>query len=208
MVRDYTRASSSGSTPKGDSAKPKGPDAVVHHPPIVLFALGGFGFLAGVLTNLWQIGTTFFALWVMFNVGTGTDKLNVQTFWQKQPVIAGCCLLISTCAQYFLQMLVFKIDKQWKVERAEGKKSGAAMVGAAVNIVQQVDVITAISFLAFVICTISDYTFITMYTPNIFLIFAYAISLYAFSTVGFVRGIEYIWAAMAALYGGKGKSHA
>jgi hypothetical protein len=70
MMRDYTKASSNGNSPGGNT-KPKGPDEVVYHPPIVLFALGGFGFLADVLTNLCQIGTTFFALWVRFNVGTG-----------------------------------------------------------------------------------------------------------------------------------------
>jgi hypothetical protein len=70
MVPDYTKASSNGNS-AGSNRKAKGSAEAVHHPPIVLFALGSFGFLAGVLTNLWQMSTTFFALWVRFTVGTG-----------------------------------------------------------------------------------------------------------------------------------------
>jgi hypothetical protein len=209
--KDYTRrfnkgGSSGGSTSSSTSstAKPKGPDNVVHHPPIVLFGLGGFGFGAGILTNIWQVFTTFIALWAMFNVGSGNLNLNWQAFWQRQPVVALICLLIATCAQYFLQLLVFKLDTTWKNERAEGKTRGGALVGATVRIVQQTDIITILSFLAFVVDTVGDFTFISLYTSSIFLIFAYAVALYAFSTLGFVRGIEYLWAGWAAMYkGGK-----
>ncbi len=197
MVRDYTRQSSGGA----GGSKPKGPDSVVHHPPIVLFALGGFGFAAGVITNLWQVFTTFIALWAMFNAGAGSFTLNWQSFWQQQPIIAAICLLIGCCAQYFLQLLVFKIDTTWKNERAGGKTKSGAMLGAVVHIVQQTDIITILSILAFVVDTVGDFTFISLYTSSIFLIFAYTIALYAFSTLGFVRGIEYLWAGWAAMYG-------
>ena len=97
-------------------------------------------------------------------------------------MIAGCCLLIATCVQYFLQMLVFKIDKHWRAERADGKSKGGAMFGAAVHIVHQTDIVTILSTMAFIVDTVGDFTFISLYTSNIFLIFAYAVALYAFST--------------------------
>lgn len=203
--RDYTsrfkgaRTGGSASSSTSFAAKPKGPDSVVHHPPAVLFVIGGGGCLCGIATNLWQVFTTFMALWIMFNVGATPGGGGIG-FWQRQPIIAAICLLIAFCAQYFLQLLVFKIDSGWKKERESGKSSGGAILGSVVHIVQQTDLITILSVLAFVVDTVGDFTFISVYTSSIFLIFAYAVALYAFSTLGFVRGIEYLWAGWAAVY--------
>lgn len=205
--RDYThrfRSSSSGgsggrSTSSNTiSSGGHGPDRIVNHPPIILFGLGGFGFGMGLLTNLWQVFTTFIALWAMFNVGNNSPNWNA--FWGRQPAISAVCILIATCAQYFLQLLVFKIDHGWKNEKSGGKSSGQAMLGSVVHIVQQAELVTILSVLAFIVDTVGDFTFISLYTTSMFIIFAYAASLYAFSTLGFVRGIEYLWAGWAAVY--------
>jgi hypothetical protein len=202
MVRNYTTRNSTNGTTSKQAGATTMHDTTVNHPPVILFGLGGFGFLAGVLANLWQVGTTFLALWTITNKGNGPTG---NTFWQRQPIISAICLLIATCAQYFLQLLVFRIDTSWKKQREEGKSSGGAMFGSVVHIVQQTDIITILSILAFIVDTVGDFTFISLYTASIFIIFAYAVALYAFSTLGFVRGIEYLWAGWAAVYSSKGK---
>ncbi len=208
--KDYTRrfkgGSSGGPTSSSTSSttSSKGPDQTIHHPPLILFGLGGVGGLAGVAANIWQWFTTFIALWAMFNVGTGS--FNWQVFWQRQPAIAAVCLLISFCAQLFLQFLVFRLDSAWKTQYSEGKTKGGAFVGATVQIVQQTDLVTIISILALVVDTVGDFTFIGLYTSSVFLILAYTVSLYALSTLGFVRSIEYLWAGFAAMYGNKKKA--
>src|SRR5258708_21547963 len=50
-----------------------------------LFALGCIGVLAGILTNIWQMITTFVAFWSMFN-----PKARPFDF-QRQPVIVAIC---------------------------------------------------------------------------------------------------------------------
>ena len=82
------------------------------------------------------------------------------------------------------------------------------LAGATVQIVQQTDLVTIISVLALIVDTVGDFTFISLYTSSIFLIFAYAVTLYALSTLGFVRSIEYLWAGFAAMYGGNTKKAA
>jgi hypothetical protein len=206
--RDYTsrfkgRSTGTSSSSTG-AASTKGPDKTIHHPPIILIGLGGTGFIAGVLTNLWQMFTTFIALWAIINGGSGNVTLNWQAFWQKQPIIAAICLLIAFCAQLFLQFLVFRLDSAWKTQVGEGKTKSGAMLGASIQIVQQTDLVTVISILALVVDTVGDFTFISLYTSSIFIIFAYSVALYALSTLGFVRSIEYLWAGFAAMYG-KGK---
>src|SRR5579859_1062582 len=162
MTRDYTRQSAgaaSGGASAGAAAK--APDNTVHHPPLILFGIGSGGCGAGCLTNLWQIFTTFFALWIMFNVAT-SGQINF-TFWQKQPIIAAICLLIACCAQFFLQLLVFRLESAWKREQAQGKSTGGAILGTTVRIVQQTDLVLLISALSFVVDTVGDFTFISAY---------------------------------------------
>jgi hypothetical protein len=200
--RDYTSRfkGGSGSQARASTASSKGPDATIHHPPAVLIGLGSIGGLAGIAANLWQWFTTFIALWTMFNIGANT--YDVRSFWQRQPAIASVCLLISFCAQLFLQFLVFRLDSAWKTQYSEGGKSKAgAFMGATVQIVQQTDLVTLISIGALIVDTVGDFTFISLYTSNIFLILTYAVALYALSTLGFVRSIEYLWAGFAAMYG-------
>jgi hypothetical protein len=205
--KDYTARfkGSAGASRSTGTTGAKGPDKTIHHPPIILIGLGLMGFIAGIITNIWQMFTTFIALWAIINGVQGNATLNWGAFWQKQPTIAAICLLIAFCAQLFLQFLVFRLDSAWKTQVADGKAKSAAMLGATVQIVQQTDLVTLISILALVIDTVGDYTFVSLYTSNIFIIFAYAVALYGLSTLGFVRSIEYLWAGFAAMYG-KGKS--
>ena len=143
--------------------------------------------------------TTFVAFWSMFNPkGRPVD-------FQRQPVLIAICALIAFSFQLALAFLVFRLDKAWKKNKAASDSSGKAAKDAAIEIVQQVDLVLIWSLLGFVVDTVGDYTFISLYTggvdalTSIFLIFVYAVALYALSTIGFVRSLEYLWSGFAAV---------
>jgi hypothetical protein len=175
------------------------PDETVHLPPIALFALGGAGTIAGILTNIWQMITTFVAFWVLFSPkGRAID-------FQKQPVLIAICTLIAFSFQLALAFLVFRLDHAWKRNKVETENGGRAARAAVIEVVQQTDLILLWSLLGFVVDTVGDYTFISLYTAgadwatSAFLIFMYAVALYSLSTIGFVRSLEYVWAGFSAV---------
>src|SRR5258708_6203960 len=83
--------------------------------------------------------------------------------------------------------------------------TGKAARDAVVEVVQQTDLVLIWSLLGFIVDTVGDYTFISLYTGGtdagtaIFLIFIYSVALYALSTIGFVRSLEYVWSGFAAV---------
>ena len=178
------------------------PDETLHQPPAAMAALGLIGVIAGVAANFWQMYTTMSAIWQMFTGNTSpvTDFLNV-TF--------DICFLIAFSFQFALLYLVFRINSRWKKQQAGGttgkKRKGAASgyASAAVEVVQQLGLFAIWVGLAFVIDTLGDFTFISARTVNAdastsaFLVFLYAVALYALSTISFARAWEYLWAASA-----------
>jgi len=195
----YTQRFKGSNGPKlnGKPMPDKMPDSTVHLPPIALFVIGSGGSMLGVLTNIWQMITTFVAFWAMFNPGGRPID------FQKQPVLIGICALISISFQFALSFLVFRLDTSWKKKKENGESKAA--MGAAIEVVQQADLVLIWSLLGFIVDTVGDFTFISLYTggldeaTSIFLIFIYAVALYALSTIGFVRSLEYVWAAGSAI---------
>ena len=179
------------------------PDQTVHTPPGAMYIIGGLGVLLGFGANIWQMITTFTAFWTMFNPkGTPVDP-------GKQPAIFMICGLIAVSFQFALIMLVFRLDTTWKKHRVTGgapgvKGTAQAMRSTAIEVVQHVNLVVIWGGLGFVVDTIGDYTFIAVYTATLdpvtstFIIFCYAVGLYALSTIAFVRSIEYLWAGFAA----------
>lgn len=185
------------------------PDQTVHHPPGAMFLLGGLGILFGFGANLWQMVTTFTAFWSMFNPkGTPVDP-------GKQPAVFAICGLIALSFQFALMMLTFRLDTTWKKYKVVGQPAEKSIKSVAqakanqvkataVEVVQHVNLVMVWGGLGFVVDTIGDYTFIAIYTVSLdfltstFIIFCYAVGLYALSTIAFVRSIEYLWAGFAA----------
>jgi hypothetical protein len=174
------------------------PDTTVHQPPIAMYVIGGAGVLLGMGTNGWQMFTTFIAFWAILNPnGTPVDL-------GKQPMDFAICGLIAVSFQFALIMLCFRIDTTWKRKAEAIPAKGAAMRSAAVEIVQHVNIFLVWGVLGFVVDTIGDYTFVSIYTDRLnagnadFIVFLYAVALYALSTIAFVRSIEYLWAGFRA----------
>src|SRR6266699_2805673 len=121
--KDYTQRFKGSSAATGQSSgknsmADKLPDQTVHLPPIALFALGGVGSVAGLLTNVWQMVTTFVAFWVLFSPkGRAID-------FQKQPVLIIICVMISFSFQLALAFLVFRLDYAWKRNKVATEHSG------------------------------------------------------------------------------------
>ena len=180
------------------------PDRTVHHVPAAMAILGGGGVFAGIAANLWQMYTTIAALYQMFT-GKANPPVDITS------LTVDICLFIAGSFQLALLFLVFRIDSRWKRQQtgtsgAGSKKKRAAKPGygfAAVEVVQQLGLFAVWVGLAFVVDTLGDYSFIAARTANVdpltsaFLIFLYAVALYALSTLAFVRSIEYLWAAAA-----------
>ncbi len=184
------------------------PDETVHTAPGAMYVIGGIGTFSGFAANIWQMVTTFTAFWFIFNpIGTPIDA-------QRQPVIFCICALIAFSFQFALTMLTWRLDTTWKKHNmrvaAGGSSGGAdkaqAMRNTAVEMIQHVNLVLIWGALGFVVDTIGDYTFIQSYTMHldpgtqVFVIFIYAVALYALSTIAFVRSIEYITAGFAAAH--------
>jgi hypothetical protein len=186
------------------------PDETVHQPPSAMAVIGGLGVIAGVLANSWQMATTIDGVYQMFTHGEHA----ISTFWsffKFGNVVYDICFLIAFSFQSALIYLVFRIDTKWKKQQTggnNGKKKRLGQVGygrAAVEVVQQLGLFGIWVGLGFVIDTLGDYMFISSrIAPNVdgpttvFLIFLYAVALYALSTIAFVRAWEYLWASSKA----------
>jgi hypothetical protein len=184
------------------------PDETVHTAPGAMYIIGGIGTFSGFAANIWQMVTTFTAFWFIFNPPT------VKIDLQKQPTIFCICALIAFSFQFALTMLTWRLDTTWKKQNMRvaigGGNSGAdkvqAMRNTAVEMIQHVNLVLIWGALGFIVDTIGDYTFIQSYTAHldaatqVFVIFIYAVALYALSTIAFVRSIEYITAGFAAAH--------
>jgi hypothetical protein len=176
------------------------PDTIVHTPPIVHYFIGGIGILFGFSANIWQIFTTWLALVSMMSP---SGKIEYGSLGWKAAIAA----LIACATQFGLTILVWRIDTRWKQKNAASPagKPGDMIKGyglAAVEVIQHIDLVTAWGLVAFAVDTVGDYTFVAGVltgidpTRTVFLTFLYATSLYALSTIGFVRSVEYIWAGL------------
>lgn len=186
------------------SSKPNAsaPDSIVHTPPIVHYFLGLVGILFGFSANLWQVFTTILAL-VQLMTPSGAKFSFASMGWKL-----GVAVIIACATQFGLTIMVWRIDTTWKRKNAStgsSSQAGQMLKGyglAAVEVVQHVDLVTAWGLISFCVDTVGDFTFVSSVltgiglTQTVFLTFLYAISLYALSTIGFVRSVEYIWAGL------------
>jgi hypothetical protein len=182
------------------------PDPTMHLPPTMMFVIGGIGVVGGGAANIWQMYTTISAAYQMFT-GVSSPPIDFSN------IIFDICFVIAFSFQYALMMLVFRISTQWKRQQSEGKggKRRGSAVGvrgyglAAVEVIQQLGLFAIWIGLAFIIDTLGDYNFVGSKVPasadpstQAFLIFLYAVALYALSTLAFARAWEYMWAGFAA----------
>jgi len=198
-MRDYRKSGGSGSSAGSAGSGPaRGPDSTIHTFPAAMFLLGGVLILLGIISNGWQMFTTFTAFWAMMNpAGTPVNL-------QKQPIVFAICGLIATGAQVGLALLVWRIDTTWKKKAFLSSSNAETARSTAIELVQHIDLVSILCAISFVVDTIGDYTFVAIYTVGLgemtgtFITFLYAAFLYALSTVVFVRGVEYIAAGLMA----------
>jgi hypothetical protein len=182
------------------------PDQTIHNPPGVMFTIGAIGILAGFAGNCWQCVTTFTAYWTMFHPKGVIRDHGIET------ALFVICGMMAFSFQFALIMFVFRLDSTWKKHKVSGHAPGLKEYGqakatqfraTAIEVVQHVNLVLIWGALGFIIDTIGDFTFIGIYTQgvdpatSVFIIFCYAVALYALSTIAFVRSWEYIWAGFA-----------
>ncbi|HEY7415058.1 MAG TPA: hypothetical protein VH593_07685 [Ktedonobacteraceae bacterium] len=195
---DFTKNGGSSSTSSSARSRMQAPDQTTHQAPGCLITLGALVILVGTAGLCWQVFTTFSALWALLN------PPGVPINYQAQPVIFIMCALISVSFEFALLMLVWRIDTAWKKRNAAtpGDKEGR-FKSLAVEVVQHVDLMMVWGALGFIVDTVGDFLFVSLYaahagaTYEILFIFLYVVSLYAVTTIGYVRAWEYVWAGLA-----------
>jgi hypothetical protein len=205
-MHDFTnkskRSGSSGGSGGGAASQSArvAPDMTTHQPPGCLMTLGVVIVSFGTGGLAWQIFTTFSAIWMVMTVGAAIN-------YGAQPAVFIICALISVGFELCLLIQVWRIDTAWKKHRVNGTTPGqksASFRATAVEIVQNADFISALGILAFVVDTVGDYLFISVYTIHAgfaygaLITFLYMVVLYAMTTLVYVRGWEYVWAGWAA----------
>ncbi len=172
------------------------PDETIFVPPASMFILGGLGVLVGVGANFWQMFTSFSAFEHIFLTGSIFQHMSSNARDAALPVINIVCALIAISFQLAILFLVFRIERTWKETKAVSGNNAAAAKHTAVEVVQHVPIVLIWGALGFIADTVGDYTFISLYSTDTFILFMYGASLYASSTIMLARAIEYIWSGV------------
>jgi hypothetical protein len=171
----------------------------VHLPPWFVNGLAWTGIGTGIVANLWQIVTSTIAYQHM--VTTNSVYLSMKPGGQ-----AGAQLpifLFSTAVSFVFQLalafFVFRVTQEMKNTKVEtGLKGLDAIKHTAVQVIDHQKALLIFTGIAFLYDTLGDYTFVTIYANDWFIIFTYAAALYAASTVIFSKSLETQWAAAVA----------
>jgi hypothetical protein len=175
------------------------PDETIYVPPMSMFMLGFGGIFVAVCANIWQVFTSFTAFFTMFAQGRIFQTMTSAERLRAQPLIWIVCGLISVSFQFAILFLIFRIERDWKENRAKSQTGADAAKSTAVEVVQHIPLVLVWGVIGFVADTVGDYTFLSLYTNYWFLLFMYGAALYASSTIMFARSIEYLWAGFVAL---------
>ena len=173
------------------------PDETIFVPPASMFVLGAIGVLVGAGANLWQMFTSFSAFQHIFVTGSIYKSMDANTQSAALPIINVICALISISFQLAILYLVFRIERTWKETKAHSTAKGVDVAKhTAVEVVQHVPLVLVWGVLGFIADTVGDYTFISLYSNDPFILFMYGSALYASSTIMLARAIEFIWAGI------------
>jgi|SRR5579859_3694379 len=161
----------------------------VHHPPWFAFGLSWTGIITGVLANLWQITTSVIAFFTLFIAGGGYTP-------QKTLGALLASIGMAVAFQLGIMFFVFRLSQEIKAQKAQGIDGGVK--ATAVAMISHHKLLMVWTFISFAACTVSDYTFVNILTSDPTLLFLYAASLYAASTIILSRALEKNWAAKVA----------
>jgi hypothetical protein len=175
------------------------PDETIYVPPISMFLLGFGGIVVAICANIWQVFTSFTAFFTMFEQGRNFQAMKPVDRLGAQPLISIVCALIAVSFQFAILFLIFRIERDWKESKAKTTSGVDAAKNTAVEVVQHVPLVLVWGVIGFIADTVGDYTFLSLYTNNWFLLFMYGSALYASSTIMFARSIEYLWAGFVSL---------
>lgn len=204
-TRHYSRAGAGAAETKklDDTTAPAGkkqktsswPDQTVFTPPLWMLFLGIIGFFAAFSANCWQVYTSFSAFQHMFITGSVYKAMSPGDQERSLTVVNLFSFIIAFSCQLALIFLIFRIERRWKEERAQGKATNRveAAKHTAVEVVNHIPLIVIWGVLGLVADTLGDVVFEGLYTNDPFLLFMYGTCLYALSGVGLPLSLECIW---------------
>jgi len=171
----------------------------IHHPPWFTNTLAWMGIVTGALGNVWQVVTSDIAYQHMVVTNSTFMSMAPQGQAGSQLVIQIFSFAVSFIFQLALMYFVFRIAQEMKETKAEtGLKGMEAIKHTAVRVIDHQKALLIFTVIAFAYDTLGDYTFITIYANDPFVIFTYAAALYAASTILFSKALEKQWAAEIA----------
>jgi hypothetical protein len=163
----------------------------VYHPPWFVFGLAWSGIATGIMANLWQITTSVIAFFSLFALNRSQGAAYIGA------LLASIGMAITF--QLGLMFFVFRVHQEMKTRKVasiDGTRQAAKET--AVAMVSQHKILLVWTIISFMADTVGDFTFIGLLTSNAFLVFMYAASLYAASTILFSKALEKHQAASVA----------
>jgi hypothetical protein len=201
--RHYSRAAAADTTTQNATTNNTGkkqktsswPDQTVFTPPIWMLFLGAIGFFAAFGANCWQVYTSFSAFQHMFITGSVYKAMSPGDQERSLTVVNLFSFIIAFSCQLALVFLIFRIERRWKEERAQGKSTSKveAAKHTAVEVVNHIPLVVIWGVLGLVADTLGDVVFEGLYTNDWFLLFMYGACLYALSGIGLPLSLECIW---------------
>ncbi len=201
--RHYSRSTAANTTTQNGTTTTTGkkqktsswPDQTVFTPPIWMLFLGAIGFFAAFGANCWQVYTSFSAFQHMFITGSVYKAMSPGDQERSLTVVNLFSFIIAFSCQLALVFLIFRIERRWKEERAQGKSASKveAAKHTAVEIVNHIPLVVIWGVLGLVADTLGDVVFEGLYTNDPFLLFMYGACLYALSGIGLPLSLECLW---------------
>ena len=171
----------------------------VHLPPWFVNGLAWIGIGTGIVANFWQIVTSTIAYQHMVTINPVYVAMKPAGQAGAQLPIFLFSTAVSFVFQLALAFFVFRVTQEMKNTRVEtGLKGLDAIKYTAVQVIDHQKALLIFTGIAFLYDTLGDYTFVTIYANDAFIIFTYAAALYAASTVLFSKSLETQWAAQIA----------
>src|SRR6266568_3431740 len=171
--RHYSRAAAADTTAQNATTNNTGkkqktsswPDQTVFTPPIWMLFLGAIGFFAAFGANCWQVYTSFSAFQHMFITGSVYKAMSPGDQERSLTVVNLFSFIIAFSCQLALVFLIFRIERRWKEERAQGKSTSKveAAKHTAVEVVNHIPLVVIWGVLGLVADTLGDVVFEGLY---------------------------------------------
>ncbi len=169
------------------------------HPPWFVNSLAWIGIGIGIAANVMQVITTDIAFQTLIRQNGTYQSMGPHGQAAAEAPIQLICAGIAVIMQLALLFFLFRVTQEFKhVKSSTGASGVEAMKDTAVSVISHQQILVVFAVLSLVADTVGDFTFISLYVQDFFVIFFYGASLYAAGTAILSKALETQWAAAVA----------